>query len=167
MQMHFVFLVLLLLWGSLSLWLPVSDWGFLYTHPKTYQKLFLVFFDAFSSRCFKTNVLIPCILSLIYTSVSCILDFFCLARYGLRDLLLRCTCSPGTPGFVRLSQPLVFCFWLRLLTHTSWDISTAFFSFSLMLSLRAFSKQTLSFSTYFSLLHTSVSCFLYLLFLLV
>ena len=34
------------------------------------------------------------------------------------------------------------CFWLRLLMHTSWDISTAFFSFSLMLSLRASSTQT-------------------------
>jgi hypothetical protein len=34
------------------------------------------------------------------------------------SLLLRCTCSLGTPGFVRLSQPLVSCFWLRLLIHT-------------------------------------------------
>ena len=58
------------------------------------------------------------------------------------------------------------CFWLRLLMHTSWDISTAFFSFSLMLSLRASSTQTFSFSIHFSLLHTSVSCFIYLLFLL-
>ena len=152
----------------------------------------------------------------------------------LFSLLLRCTCSLGTPGFVRLSQPLVSCFWLRHLTrpetyeklilvlfdaslrasskqtfsftihflfyihlfhvsstycflylarrgfrllpsfrwdtlwgifsdvtlpytHTSWDISTALFSFSLMLSLRASSKQTFSFSVHFSLLHTSVS----------
>ena len=41
-------------------------------------------------------------------------------------------------------------------THTSWDISTALFSFSLMLSLRASSKQTFSFSVHFSLLHTSL-----------
>ena len=45
-------------------------------------------------------------------------------------------------------------------THTSWDISTALFSFSLMLSLRASSKQTFSFSIHFSLLHTySFLCF--------
>ena len=37
---------------------------------------------------------------------------------------------------------------------------------SYMLSLRASSKQTFSFSINFSLLHTSASCFLYLLFLL-
>jgi len=45
-------------------------------------------------------------------------------------------------------------------THPFWDIPTAFFTFSLMLSLRAYSKQTFSFSIHFSLLLTSVSCFL-------
>ena len=36
---------------------PVSNRSFLYTHPETYQQLFLVLFDAFSSRFFKTNVI--------------------------------------------------------------------------------------------------------------
>ena len=45
-------------------------------------------------------------------------------------------------------------------THPETYQQAAFFSYSLMLSLRASSKQTFSFSLHFSLLHTSVSCFL-------
>ena len=44
-----------------------------------------------------------------------------------------------------------FLFLAMLLVQTSWDISTAFFSFSLMLSLRASSTQTFSFSLHFIL----------------
>ena len=36
----YLFSWLLVLWGSLSLLFPVSDWGFLYTHSETSQQLF-------------------------------------------------------------------------------------------------------------------------------
>jgi len=83
----------------------------------------------------------------------------------LFSLLLRCTCSFGTPGFVRLSQPLVSCFWLKLLLHTSWDINNIF-----LVLLDAFSSRF--FKTNFLLLYTLFSatfiCFMFpLLYLLI
>jgi len=88
MRALFELQLLLVLWGSLiSHWFPAADWGFLFTRPETYQKRFLVFFDAFSLRFFTTNVLFLYTLFLLHThlfhvSSSSSSYFFCLARCG-------------------------------------------------------------------------------------
>jgi len=75
----------------------------------------------------------------------------------LFSLLLRCSCSLGTPGFVRLSQPLVSCFWLGFLyTHILRHID----SFVLVLLLYTlFSSSYISFLCFFCLARCSFRLF--------
>ena len=79
----------------------------------------------------------------------------------LFSLLLRCAFSLCTPGFVRLSQPLVSCFWLRLLIHTHPETYRQIFLVLLdAFSSRFFKTNVLFLYTLFSLLRVpSNFCF--------
>jgi len=75
----YLFSWLLVLWGSLSLLFPVSDWGFLYTHILRHpNSFFLVLHDAFFSLLFKTNILF--LYSLFSSSYICFM--FILASFS-------------------------------------------------------------------------------------
>jgi len=86
-----VLLALLVLWGSLSLLFPVSDWGFLirssYTHILRHiSNFFLVLLDAFSSRFFKTNVLFSHYTFLFYNIIGTRFNYHI---YGHRSRIIH------------------------------------------------------------------------------